>query len=172
MRNPLCLLIVFTCLRTFAADAVFTFTRTDGTEWRCGSANLESPVLIGSWQPAVGSQTNYFNGNAYWIDRDSNALVKNGQIVGELWNGRTIWPPLQTYWGFTIDALGNGWLISTDSAENDLDFLVRIDLKTANISFLDHVGAHTSARVNGLIVTYPPIAAPRIKFLPVPVLEE
>lgn len=144
------------CLQLTAATPTFTFTRTDGTEWRCGLANVETPVLIASGQSPVGSLTNVYAGDIYWIDHASNSLIKNGQLVGVLWNGRTVWPELQTYWGFTVDALGNGWLISTDSAENDLDFLVWVDLKSGNIEFVDHIGTHDAARANGLVVSYPP----------------
>lgn len=148
-----------------AAQPIFTFTRTDGTKWQCGPSNLETPALIGTSQPPVGSLTNVYAGHSYWIDYTLNALYRDDQFVGVLWNGRTIWPPLQTYLGFSVDALGNGWLISTDSNENDLDFLVQVDLKTGFISFVDHVGAHDPSRVNGLVVSYPPARRAKTVFL-------
>lgn len=139
------------------AETTIYFTRTDGTLWKCSmnKPSPEHPTLVSYDQIAIGSHTNYYGRSKYTIDANRNTLIKNGIEVGPL-----IWPAtgrvwdVQSHYGFAIYQ-GQGWLATTDSDADNQSFLLKVNLQTATVDYVDFIDGPSLFQINGMIVQPP-----------------
>ena len=110
-----------------AAQSQFEFSRTDLTLWQCSSLapQLSYQTGVGG---AVGSQTNLFDGDSYWINAKNDSLVKDSTELPLTWYDGKLFDA-QPIHGFVISD-GFGWLASQDANDSATSFLVKIDLDT------------------------------------------
>jgi hypothetical protein len=153
MRTPRLLLAgVAAALVMLAAIPVFgqqfLFSRVDGTWWTTGAAVPLVPKAAG-FGDAVGSRTNAYSGNLWWLDAGLNALFRDGVEVGPLvWYNGLLWDVQPTH-GFAITD-GAGWYAGPDVEDGAVSFLVKIDLLTAQVRPIATLGPSASP-VNGLV---------------------
>jgi len=124
------------------------FSRLDNTLWICDSTTPQLVVFVGEGS-TVGTQTNFYNGDLWWINSQNDTLVKSGNIVGSLnWYDGHIWDA-QAIHGFAISPSGIGWLASSDNGNGA--FLVQVDLLNGSIIPIGPLGENPGI-VDGLVV--------------------
>ena len=81
-----------------------------------------------------------------------DALMQDGIQVGKLvWNNK-VWD-VGRYHGFAIDEQGTGWLMSTAEPDVPIAFLLKVNLDTAQVTFVNEVWpGNYPDPVNGLVI--------------------
>jgi len=127
-------------------------SRADGTIWTCNSLAPAQPSLVATNQARIGSDTNYWNGHWWAVDYVSNTLIEDGRTVGELhWSGGPY--RLISHHGFAITRAGVAWLISPEYDGDNLPMVFKVNLQTAELSYVDYIRFDSYLfLVNGLVI--------------------